>query len=102
MDQLNNLDFYKLEMVLLDSEKQTQSESYKNLSLHDFEVIYGNETREIETMILIKQKEFERWKFDILKRRRNNDHTIIYTICHHRCEYFRDWRRVRLLRGVFT
>lgn len=57
--KMNELDFYKLEMVLLDSEKQAQSESYKNLSLHDFEVIYGNETREIEAIVLIKQKEFE-------------------------------------------
>ena len=51
--------FYKLEMVLVDSEKKKQSESYKNLSLNDFEVIYGNETREIEAMILIKQRGFE-------------------------------------------
>ena len=59
MGQVNELDYYKLEMVLVDSENKKQSESYKNLSLHDFEVIYGNETREIEAMILIKQKEFE-------------------------------------------
>ena len=57
---MNDLDFYKLEMVLVDSEKRKQSESYKNLSLHDFEVIYGNETREIESIVLIKQKEFEK------------------------------------------
>ena len=57
---MNELSFYKLEMVLVDSEKRKQLESFNNLSLHDFEVIYGNETREIETMILIKQKEFER------------------------------------------
>ena len=57
---MNELDFYKLEMVLVDSEKKKQLESYKNLSLHDFEVIYGNETREIEAMILIKQKGFEK------------------------------------------
>ena len=57
---MNELSFYKLEMVLVDSEKGKQLESFKNLSLHDFEVIYGNETREIEAMILIKQKEFER------------------------------------------
>ena len=56
---MNELDFYKLEMVLVDPEKKKQLESYKNLSLHDFEVIYGNETREIEAMILIKQKGFE-------------------------------------------
>ena len=56
---MNELDFYKLEMVLVDSEKNKQSESYKNLSLHDFEVIYGNETREIQAMILMKQKGFE-------------------------------------------
>ena len=56
---MNELDFYKLEMLLVDSEKGKQLESYKNLSLNDFEVIYGNETREIEAMILIKQKEFE-------------------------------------------
>ena len=60
MEEMNELDFYKLEMVLVDSEKQNQLESYKNLSLHDFEVIYGNETREIEAMILIKQKGFEK------------------------------------------
>ena len=58
---MNELAFYKLEMVLVDSEKKKQLESYKNLSLHDFEVIYGNETREIEAMILIKQKGFEKW-----------------------------------------
>ena len=56
---MNELHFYKLEMVLVDSEKQKQLESYKNLSLNDFEVIYGNETREIEAMILIKQRGFE-------------------------------------------
>ena len=56
---MNELAFYKLEMVLVDPEKKKQLESYKNLSLHDFEVIYGNETREIEAMILIKQKGFE-------------------------------------------
>lgn len=54
-----DFDFYKLEMVFVDSEKQIQSESYKNLSLNDFEVIYGNETREIEAIVLIKQKGFE-------------------------------------------
>ena len=59
MGQMNELDYYKLEFVVVDSEKRKQSESYKNLSLNDFEVIYGNETREIEAMILIKQKEFE-------------------------------------------
>ena len=59
---MNELSFYKLEMMLVDAEKGKQLESFKNLSLHDFEVIYGNETREIETMILIKQKEFEIWK----------------------------------------
>ena len=58
--EVNELDFYKLEMVLVDSEKRKQLESYKNLSLNDFEVIYGNETREIEAMILIKQKGFEK------------------------------------------
>lgn len=57
---MNELDYYKLEMWVVDSEKKKQSESYKNLSLHDFEVIYGNETREIEAMILIKQKGFEK------------------------------------------
>lgn len=57
---MNELDFYKLEMVLVDSEKKKQLESYKNLSLNDFEVIYGNETREIEAIVLIKQKEFEK------------------------------------------
>ena len=57
--EVNELDFYKLEMVLVDSEKRKQLESYKNLSLNDFEVIYGNETREIEAMILIKQRGFE-------------------------------------------
>ena len=57
---MNTFHYYKLEMVLVDYEKRKQSESFKNLSLHDFEVIYGNETREIEAMILIKQKEFEK------------------------------------------
>lgn len=57
---MNELSFYKLEMVLVDSEKGKQLESFKNLSLHDFEVIYGNETREIEAIVLSKQKEFER------------------------------------------
>lgn len=57
---MNDFSYYKLEMVLLDSEKQIQSESYKNLSLNDFEVIYGNETREIEAIVLIKQKGFEK------------------------------------------
>ena len=56
---MNELHYYKLEMVLVDSEKRKQSESYKNLYLHEFESIYGNETREIEAMILIKQKGFE-------------------------------------------
>ena len=56
---MNDFDFYKLEMVLTDSENKKQSESYKNLSLNDFEVIYGNETREIEAIVLIKQKGFE-------------------------------------------
>ena len=56
MEEMNELDYYKLEMWLVDSEKKKQLESYKNLSLNDFEVIYGNETREIEAMILIKQK----------------------------------------------
>ena len=60
MEEMNAFNYYKLEMVLVDSEKRKQLESFKNLSLHDFEVIYGNETREIEAMILIKQKEFER------------------------------------------
>ena len=55
---MNELSFYKLEMVLVDSEKRKQLETFKNLSLHDFEVIYGNETREIEAIILIKQKGF--------------------------------------------
>lgn len=57
---MNNLDFYKLDMVVVDSENKKQLESYKNISLHDFEVIYGNETREIEAIVLIKQKEFEK------------------------------------------
>ena len=57
---MNELDFYKLEMVVVASAKKKQSESYKNLSLNDFEVIYGNETREIEAMILIKQRGFEK------------------------------------------
>ena len=57
---MNELDYYKLKMVVVDSEKKKQSESYNNLSLNDFEVIYGNETREIEAMILIKQKGFEK------------------------------------------
>ena len=56
---MNDFVYYKLEMVLVDSEKQHKSESYKNLSLNDFEVIYGNETREIEAIVLIKQKGFE-------------------------------------------
>ena len=56
---MNELAYYKLEMVLVDPEKRKELESYKNLSLNDFEVIYGNETREIEAMILIKQKGFE-------------------------------------------
>ena len=56
---MDELDYYKLEMVLVDSEKRNELESYKNLSLNDFEVIYGNETREIEAMILIKQRGFE-------------------------------------------
>ena len=59
MDEMNELTYYKLEMLVFDSEKKKELESYKNLSLHDFEVIYGNETREIEAMILIKQKGFE-------------------------------------------
>ena len=57
---MNEFHYYKLEMVLVDSEKRKQSESYKNLYLHEFESIYGNETREIEAMILIKQKGFEK------------------------------------------
>ena len=57
---MNTFNYYKLEMVLVDSEKRKQLESFNNLSLHDFEVIYGNETREIEAIVLIKQKEFER------------------------------------------
>ena len=56
---MNELDYYKLDMVVVVSEKRNELESYKNLSLNDFEVIYGNETREIEAMILIKQKGFE-------------------------------------------
>ena len=56
---MNELDYYLLEMVVVVSDKQKELESYKNLSLNDFEVIYGNETREIEAMILIKQKGFE-------------------------------------------
>ena len=57
---MNELDYYLLEMVVVVSDKQKELESYKNLSLHDFEVIYGNETREIEAMILIKQRGFEK------------------------------------------
>ena len=60
MEEVNELDFYKLDMVVVVSEKRNELESYKNLSLNDFEVIYGNETREIEAMILIKQKGFEK------------------------------------------
>lgn len=60
MKQMNELDFYKLEMVLVDLEKKKQLKSYKNLFLHDFELIYRNETREIEAIVLIKQKEFEK------------------------------------------
>ena len=99
---MNDFTYYKLEMVFVDSEKQIQSESYKNLSLNDFEVIYGNETREIEAIVLIKQKGFEEWNFVILKRGRINDNYPIYTIRYHCGEYFRDWRRFRLLRGVFA
>lgn len=57
---MNDFTYYKLEMVVVDLEKKKQLESYKNLSLNDFEVIYGNETREIEAIVLIKQKRFEK------------------------------------------
>ena len=48
-------DFYHLEMTLQEGKKQAK-EKYNNLSLSDFEVIYGNETRKIIDLKLNKQK----------------------------------------------
>ena len=50
-----DFDFYQLEMTLQEGKKQAQ-EKYANLSLSDFEVIYGNETRKIIDLKLNKQK----------------------------------------------
>lgn len=50
-----DFDFYQLEMTLQEGKKQTQ-EKYTKLSLSDFEVIYGNETRKIIDLKLHKQK----------------------------------------------
>lgn len=50
-----DFDFYQLEMTLQEGKKQAQ-EKYTNLSLSDFEVIYGNETRKIIDLKLNRQK----------------------------------------------
>ena len=50
-----DFDFYQLEMTLQEGKTQAQ-EKYANLSLSDFEVIYGNETRKIIDLKLNRQK----------------------------------------------
>lgn len=53
----DQFDYYSLQMYVKNPETHIiEEESLKNLSLSDFEVIYGNETREIAGIILLKQK----------------------------------------------
>lgn len=53
----DQFDYYSLQMYVRNPETHIiEEESLKNLSLSDFEVIYGNETREIAGIILLKQK----------------------------------------------
>lgn len=53
----DQFDYYSLQMYVKNPETHIiEEESLNNLSLSDFEVIYGNETREIAGIILLKQK----------------------------------------------
>lgn len=56
---MNEMDFYSLTMVFGGEGKQLKEvEDYINLSLNDFEVIYGNENRKVVEMKLWKQEKF--------------------------------------------
>lgn len=58
---MKEMDFYVLTMEI-NVDGKTEKESYVNLSLNDFEVIYGNETRDIFSIMLTKQPEFYTYK----------------------------------------
>lgn len=52
------MDYYELTMIV-ENEGEKEKEEYVNLSLHDFEELYGRETRNIGMLLLIKQKGFK-------------------------------------------
>lgn len=57
---MEEIDFYSLLMIIESEDgKKTEDEHYRNLSLQDFEVIYGNETRKILAIVLTKQDSFD-------------------------------------------
>lgn len=51
--------YYKAVFILEDTTERNgyATETYENLDIADFEVIYGNETRQIVALTLIKQGE---------------------------------------------
>ena len=50
------MSYYKAVFVLKDNTVDGfDTEHYDNISLSDFEIIYGNETREIESVTLVKK-----------------------------------------------
>ena len=49
--------WYHVVLVLRNEEKMW-SEEMKNMSLSDFEVVYGNITDEIMSIIIMQQKEY--------------------------------------------
>lgn len=55
------MNMYKAIFVLRDGNTVDgfETEHYDNISLTDFEVIYGNETRQIEALTLIRKDVFK-------------------------------------------
>lgn len=60
--EVGNVNLYKAIFVLKDKNTVDgfETEHYDNLSLSDFEIIYGNETREIESLTLIRKEDFKK------------------------------------------
>lgn len=56
------MDLYKAMFIVLDEGTIDgfDTEHYVDISLHDFEEIYAKETREIETVILVKTGNFKK------------------------------------------
>lgn len=57
---MEEMEFYSLNMYIKNEKTHSvEQETLYNLSLSDFEVIYGNEIREIVGIILLKQEKFK-------------------------------------------